>query len=276
MHTSLLQYDILALAFIVFRVLATTPARPSGLPPDHEGNITCVGDKYDLDLPMINGFNPNLLSMQQICALPQYGGMPDQHIGGWCDASSLDMRSWHLSFDISPASGANQLLANPRVMLACFYRCWCNYGGDLPVVHHPLGNSEIVKTKEGKTHAITIDVVSDFSEPWQNHLNPSRSTFYERWQVIDLALPLPQYAVGVSDEIINSTRLYYRSYPWTTSSRHPTYNDGSPAIHVAMNKDNRIQCRGDLPRFPFPGSHRQQEFENLQSLCAVQSSGGKA
>ena len=163
MHTSLLQYDILALAFIVFRVLATTPARPSGLPPDHEGNITCVGDKYDLDLPMINGFNPNLLSMQQICALPQYGGMPDQHIGGWCDASSLDMRSWHLSFDISPASGANQLLANPRVMLACFYRCWCNYGGDLPVVHHPLGNSEIVKTKEGETHAITIDVAVSYT-----------------------------------------------------------------------------------------------------------------
>ena len=62
MHTNLLQYDLLALAFIVFKVLLTAPARLRGLLPDHKGHSTYAGEKYDLDIPMINGFDPNLRS----------------------------------------------------------------------------------------------------------------------------------------------------------------------------------------------------------------------
>lgn len=225
---------------------------------------------------MINGFNLNLLSMQQICALPQYGGMPDQHIGGWCDArSNQQMGDWRLSFDISPASGANRLLANPRVMLACSYRCWCSRGRYHPSWDQPRVEPEISETEEHKAHAITIDVVSDFFEPWQDHLDPSPQETIDQGEIIDIALPLPEDAVGISDEMVSSTRLYTKPYPWTASSRHPGPNIESKAFYVAMNKDNRIQCWGDLPRFPFPGHYSQRDFQDLQSICAVQSSGGK-
>lgn len=145
MHRSFVHCLFLVPSFIAHRVLATTPTRPPGAPPDHEGNITCIGDKYGLDLPIINGFNPNLLKMQELCALPQYGGKPDQHVGGWCDASKRHYNQWHLSFDISPASGANQLLANPRVMLACYYRCWCSFPG---YGEEPRRYQHVGKTKD--------------------------------------------------------------------------------------------------------------------------------
>ena len=50
---------------------------------DPTNNIMRVGDKYDLDLPIRAGFNPNNVSMQQLCAETQFGGgPPGQHIGG--------------------------------------------------------------------------------------------------------------------------------------------------------------------------------------------------
>ena len=42
-----------------------------------------------------------------------------------------------------------------------------------------------------------------------------------------------------------------------------------------MSTENEIECAGDLPRFPFPGDYDLASFDSLQSLCAVQSFGGK-
>ena len=49
------------------------------------GGITCLGRPYDLRLPLQPGFDPNSLSVQHLCAKPQYGGGAEyQHLGGFC------------------------------------------------------------------------------------------------------------------------------------------------------------------------------------------------
>ena len=55
---------------------------------DPANKITCVGDKYDLDVPISASFNPNNVSMRQLCATTQFGGgPPGQRIGGRCQWS---------------------------------------------------------------------------------------------------------------------------------------------------------------------------------------------
>lgn len=269
MQWTLVDYLFLVPGLIAHRALSTTPTRPPGFPPDREGNITCVGDKYDLDLPVIDGFNLNDLTMQQLCSLPQYGGKPDQHVGGWCDASKRHYSQWHLSFDISPASGANRILANPRVMLACSYRCWCNFPN---YNEQPRGHPDLIKTIDSQTHKVTIDVVTDFNEPWQGQLEPFviANVFAE----VNVYCSRPPNQIGSSGQLVNSTRLYFRPYPLTGSARSPRPGN-IPAIDVAMSVENQIECVDDLPRFPFPGGYDPSSFDSLQSLCAVQSFGGK-
>lgn len=286
---SVIEYVLLVLGLIAQRIIATVPARPPGLAPDHEGNISCIGDQYGLDLPMINGFNPNLLKMQQLCALPQYGGQPNLHVGGWCDARNDDRLKWHLSFDISPKSNANPILANPRVMLACFYRCWCNYG-TRPELVQPRGHPETVQSLEAETHKIMIDYVYDFSinAPWQDNLRRGARRYIDAghrvW--IDLAIPSLDTVgyVPRPNVQVNSTRLYIHSYPWTRSARSPvrpirtSQSWGFPkieAFHTAMDVNNQIDCPGELPRFPYPSRYRHSDFVSLQALCAVQSFGGR-
>ena len=281
---------LLVLGLIAQRIIATVPVRPPELPPDREGNISCIGDQYGLNLPMINGFDPNLLTMQQLCALPQYGGQENLHIGGWCDARNDDGRRWHLSFDISPASGANPILANPRVMLACFYRCWCNFGRPRPELEQPREHPETVLSLEAETHKIMIDYVSDFdlNVPWQDHLRRRAREVINAIDRVVVQLAFPSLdTVGYvprPNVQVNSTRLYIQPYPWTRSARHPTRPIrtsqvwGFPRIEAfdtAMDMNNQIDCPGELPRFPYPAHYSHSDFVSLQALCAVQSFGGR-
>ena len=42
----------------------------------------CAGDS---ELPVFPNVNPNKVSVQKLCAKPQYnGGEPGQHVGGYC------------------------------------------------------------------------------------------------------------------------------------------------------------------------------------------------
>ena len=46
-------------------------------------NITCLGEAYDLELPLQEGWNPNTVSVQKLCAKTKYGGgPPGRNIGG--------------------------------------------------------------------------------------------------------------------------------------------------------------------------------------------------
>ena len=101
---------------------------------DPTGNITCLGDSYDLELPTHAHWNPNTVSMQSLCAKTQYGGgPPGQNIASWCETPPRIRGypgysdSGTIAFDASPGAQANAQLQNPRVMLGCLYSCFCNY-----------------------------------------------------------------------------------------------------------------------------------------------------
>ncbi|KAL8731381.1 MAG: hypothetical protein Q9166_003473 [cf. Caloplaca sp. 2 TL-2023] len=124
---------VLLLAVSLTCIRAAAAANFDPALANSRNNITCVGKGYDLELLIIGDFNPNTLTMQQLCAKPQYGGgLPDQHVGGWCErwisVPPPVMSPQNMAFDISPAARVNQILANPRVFLACTYRCFCNSG----------------------------------------------------------------------------------------------------------------------------------------------------
>lgn len=66
--------------------------------PEH--NITCLGDGYDLTLPLDGDFDPNELTMEKLCADPQLGGsLPYRHIGGFGRYDSRDNSNTRLVFD---------------------------------------------------------------------------------------------------------------------------------------------------------------------------------
>ncbi|KAL8692232.1 MAG: hypothetical protein Q9218_002708 [Villophora microphyllina] len=90
---------------------------------DPRGQITCLGDSYPLKLPMIGDFDPNRLTMQQICAKTQYhGGPPGQHIGGYCAVEHPSTPVRRVVFGISANSQVNPVLSNARTMLGWLYR----------------------------------------------------------------------------------------------------------------------------------------------------------
>lgn len=79
--------------------------------------ITYLGDSYDLALPAGShtGFNPNEVSMQQLCAQSPYGERSRQHIGGFCSLGGSEALR-RFAFSISPQSHVHPLLSNPRIM----------------------------------------------------------------------------------------------------------------------------------------------------------------
>ncbi len=212
---------------------------------DPLGNITCLGDKYAIDLPVIAGFNPNLVTMQKLCAKPQYnGGLPGQHIGGWC-APTISSRGprKRLAFDPSPGAQINTALATPRVFLGCLLRCYCNSATtDLSV--QPVTTDEALRNNfrlSISTYNIKIDVVDDFDVPIVQHMGSPPG----RWVNAVYALRLVQ---------VNG----------------PQYS----AEDISVDVQNSIECRGPLPSFQLPHPFTAAHFRNPQELCSVQFFGG--
>ncbi|KAL8632012.1 hypothetical protein Q9189_002277 [Teloschistes chrysophthalmus] len=83
---------------------------------------------------MLGDFDPNRLTMQQICAKTQYhGGPPGQHIGGYCHVQEK-----RVVFDISNNAQISSVLSNPRTMLG-----WAaNVGG---YCHRSAGSGPMIR-----------------------------------------------------------------------------------------------------------------------------------
>ena len=213
---------------------------------DPLGDITCLGDKYAIDLPVIAGFNPNLVTMQKLCAKPQYnGGLPGQHVGAWCaDTISSRGHRRRLAFDPSPGAQINTALATPRVLLGCLLRCYCNFATtDLTV--QPVTTDEALHEnfrQSTSTYEIKIDVVDDFDVPMTQHMG----SLPGRWVNSVYALRSVQ---------ING----------------PQYN----AEAMSVDEQNSILCSGSLPSFPLPHPFTASHFRYPQELCAVQFFKGK-
>ncbi|KAL8731132.1 MAG: hypothetical protein Q9181_004415 [Wetmoreana brouardii] len=213
-------------------------------------NITCLGDHYDLALPMIGDFNPNSLTMQQLCAKPAYGGHPDQSLNGWCQ-----IRRWP---PVDPAQGRvvfealddaqAPTLKKSRFAVGCMYRCFCSYGlADVSTQPREsrIWPTSLVQVPSSEWYQVSIDDVDDFY-----HVGPDQHPEDPRVN----ALP-----VWIANQIGYNLHISH-------VFRQP----------VGLDLNNYVQCRGDLPRFPLPPPYQMSDFANLQELCAVQWSGGRA
>lgn len=232
--------------------------KPDDTQPVIENNITCVGSGPDLRLPVLtDGFNPNTASMQQLCAKTKYnGGRPGQHAGGYCWTRPGTGSYNHpdndttgdVGFDLSPYADASVTLQNPRFLLACFYRCFCNSGLQNSSVQ-PKSKYAYFRTSMARSlfsYELQLDMDNDFT-----HSRLAKSGKRGRSRVV-------------------STRVPERSELDQTSS--PSAKMGRE--YITLDPGNEIECRGDLPTFVLPAPYNTSDFNSLQELCATQLNGG--
>ena len=219
---------------------------------DPEANITCIGDSYNLELPTKANFNQNEVTIKKLKNKQQSGGGPaGQHAGGWCSFKPYPRTILHsrfegsVAFDLSPGAQVNKQLATPRVLLGCFYRCFCNYGlHDTSV--QPKSTKANHNTTSQSTYQVKIDVVDDFITPKDQHMGTLgsvdvRNTFVSMFNQVEAQLEQTQYLAS---------------------------------LRVSIDPENYITCRGNLPTFNIPAPYQTSDFSSLQELCAVQMSGG--
>lgn len=214
-------------------------------------NISCVGDSYDLRLPLQPGWNPNKKTVQQLCAKPQYsGGLPGQHAGGWCNHNEV-------MFDDSPDAQVNPQLANYRMFLGCRYRCFCNH--NIPVENRnvqpkPSEAQTALQLKVNEresfmTYEVRLDVQNDFTTPPDKNKG---SLGYDEVDVLQVS--------------------HFKEVQPSESLRRP-HRD-----YISLDEGNKITCSGDLPTFQLPAPYTvsppHSDFQNNQQLCAVQLNGG--
>ena len=220
-------------------------------------NVTCLGDSLDLELPMIGSFNPNQVTMQKLCAKPQYnGGARGQHAGAYCHEPPFEPFTGNIAFDVSPAADTSTHLQSPRVLLSCQYRCFCNWGlADLSVQPKTLlhlTQLEVQPRKSANTYELQLDIQNDFTEPKARKMGKQGETWVD------------------SVELITQTQL-------SVERRWPTYNE--PYEDLSLDPGNKIRCRGAMPTFNLPRPYTNQDFtafslNPVQELCAMQLSGG--
>ena len=219
-----------------------------------EANITCLGDSYDLNLPVVGNFNPNRVSMHKLCAKPQFkGGEPGQHLGGFCvlPPHAGMGTTGEVSFDSSNGAQINFELFNPRVILGCFYRCFCSHGvADVSI--QPKTKHNLFRTFQQlsrRTYELQIDIVDDFTVPRAEKKGKLGNTVVNTVQVSSVS------------EVGNALNYGGNMLQGSTLSLDP---------------GNKIECRGDLPTFLLPSPYQTSDFSNLQQMCATQLSGGLA
>ena len=214
-------------------------------------NISCVGEHYDLALPRIGNFNLNGLTMQQLCAKPEYGGHPEHSPHGWCmisRRSPVDPSWGRVAFEGTESHLALTLLKQ-RIMLGCTYRCFCNFGlQDVSVQPRESQHEALVvrPIPASYSYEVHIDVVDDFDVPARQHMGRGEAD-------------VSTLRVSIADQVALNIGSYN------------SYEDA-----VSMSESNRIQCRGDLPRFHLPAPYHISDFASLQELCSVQWSGGRS
>ena len=222
-------------------------------------NITCLGDSLDLRLPMLGDFDPNQVSVQKICAKTQYnGGEPDQHAGGYCSEPPFGRYSGDIAFDQNGPAKANSLLQNPRVLLACRYRCFCTWNvADTSVQPKTIQRGrgrrlEIESLQSQRSYELRLDIDDDF-------------------------FTLPGDHKGQFGETkVDTLRLLRQSQLKREAAQTPTQGMYD---YISLDPGNKIVCSGDMPPFDLPQPYTARDYtarntDPVQKLCATQLAGG--
>ena len=141
-------------------------------------------------------------------------------------------------------------LTNPRVLLGCLYRCFCNVGiNDVsiqPQYRAEDGIPPVLKTRSSYTYELQIDMPDDFTVPEGDHTGRFGQSKVD--------------TVGVFTGKEVDLRRHIGAF--------------SGGKYISLEQQNYIQCQGDLPPWPLPGGYVADNFTNLLNLCAVRWNGG--
>ena len=241
-------------------------------------NITCLGSSYDLQLPIRRGVDLNQYTMQQLCAKEAYGGAVVNQ-GGWCSAG-LDITiedhdgpiQEHPDWDADPDLAAPTLTGvsfdlgdrwdvarieefNPRWMLGCLNRCFCNWGIEninIQPKRETPSNADATLIEAARwTRELQLDVANINSTWIDEHFGRMRGAIVDVVRLIDLKEP-----VDIGENAVAPSDAFFE--PWDLS----------------LDPGNYITCEGELPSFPLPPPYPVSDFQSPQQLCAVQWSGG--
>jgi hypothetical protein len=227
---------------------------PSLASPD--GRITCPGPlpagNY-LGIPRNPGdppIDPRTLTLQQLCAKPQYGGNPSIHLGGFCPQIIMQARDdagrrlLPIVFDISNKARTSKPLSLPRLQAYCLQRCHCTIESD---DEPPRRKAYRIAPRYPNDPDLSqanpdVDISLQDQEPWQRPVRQIPGLRLVYWQEhVDLRLGL------------NAGRKF-----------------------LSLAPSNRIFCEPDkaLPTFALPDGWRAMDFLNSQELCATALDGG--
>ncbi|KAL6714894.1 hypothetical protein ACLMJK_007154 [Lecanora helva] len=227
-------------------------------------NITCLGE-YERPLPSYTGFSPIYpqgIPMQKLCAKTQFsGGSPGEHIGGWCQATRF---SSEVVFDIGVGAQVDLAIANPRVMLACSYRCFCNFGLP-PNAPQPRYGDYAQTWRSDQTYELQLDVTDDYDVPWSENFEELSTN-----SLLDIPQVSHKGTAGKAPVTVAEVKTESQQAFALDSS-----GSGEHFTFVSMDAENNIDCHGTLPKFPLPSPYSTSDFSTLGELCAVQFSGGK-
>ncbi|KAI9679214.1 MAG: hypothetical protein M1817_005233 [Caeruleum heppii] len=254
---------------LVILALAQDDPDESPAPPDDleenfdpelgspDGEITCSGPLPPFDLPRFADWDPNTLTLQELCAKPAYGGKgPGKHLGAFCIHNIGDGVT---AFDFSTGAGDVQkaeTLANPRLETYCRMRCPCSNlvrSGvtAFPAFMHQV--SSVYMNQASLTYQISLDVFDDFDAEPGDHQGHGTA------QVISLAYP----------------RSRQRVLEWNLWETGLDVDPGEHSQYVSLDPLNDINCVGSFPEWPAPPGYEWSHWRTLKELCAVQLAGGE-
>ena len=241
---------------------------------DPTGNITCPdeGDLRYLRLPTITSPNgdrtvdPGTLTLQQLCAKPQYGGWgPGLHLGGFCYTGR---NGRVVNFDTTPAARVSSHLTSPRMLLYCQTRCFCNNPPSTSQQRRENFYARYINGPIGAGAAgdISMSVYKLEKKPFlQGAWLSSVARTNRRWILVNVRSQL-LYQQERANLLLRVARL-----PTMMLTPSPLY---PRTAAVGLDSSNDIECDGSLPDWPLPIPNEWQAAVDtdplrLQNLCSA-------
>ena len=241
--------------------------------PGTSHSVRCDGPLPDFGLPVLPGWNLSQSTLQEICAMQAYGGEDPEYQGElsrnlnfFCLGSSQSLTSHRGPPQVAfSAQGRDSILRNPRLLLYCRDRCYCDRWVDPnspPLTQKPegvpasnlmswisLGSVATLDITPSMVYEIKVEERDDFTNP----------TIH---QLLDRQM------------MVWTTRI--RSANW----RFHGASYGlfpQPDRYVSLDPLNYIKCEsGSLPRYltpPAPYDNADQ-FPTILEFCGTAFSGG--
>ncbi|KAK3172430.1 hypothetical protein OEA41_005752 [Lepraria neglecta] len=152
--------------------------------------------------------------------------------------------------EVSAGAQINTVIANPRVLLGCFYRWSCTYGLANPSVQPKAAHAlfQIVEQRSYRTYELQLDIEDDFTIPRAQKNGKSGTT------KVDSVIVQTYSQIG---QTLGDTR-------------------NLPLQVISLDPGNKIECRGNLPTFNLPSPYQTSNFASLQDMGVMQLSGGNS